>query len=89
MKIIAILPVLLYAACSACDGAMSDPIQEFRIRHRPADQVAKALTDELVAERGIAPHIEADLQANSVIVGPALQADLIRIKRRIKELDVR
>jgi hypothetical protein len=88
------LPVLaaaliLESCATDCPFPPSPATEVFHLQYAPADRVAQTLTDELIAERGIAPNIAADVRTNSVVVGPALRADLIRLERRIRELDVR
>ena len=88
--LLALLPVLAFAACSACDGAMntSPATEEFSLKYASAESVAQTLMAE-EAGRGNTFPIRADTRANSVFVGPTLRSALIRIKGRIRELDVR
>jgi type II secretory pathway component GspD/PulD (secretin) len=83
---------MLVAALAGCAGteAVDRGIihKSIALKHAAADQVARRLTLEEAATRDHRVVIVADARANAVVVRGTAD-DLVRLEKRIRELDVR
>ena len=89
MKSLAILPVLLFAACASTGPDDRGIVHKsYRLKNAAANHVAQVLTAEVGATPGYRIVIVPDPQLNAVVVRGTPE-DQVRLEKRIHELDVR
>lgn len=86
---IAILPVLLFAACASTGPDDRGIVHKsYALKNSAANHVAQVLTAEVGATPGHRIVIVADPKLNAVVVR-GTPADHVQLEKRIRELDVR